>query len=53
MFIRNVRLSELSGVTTQNTAVFITTAVKTLNPISEMDHETIRPVVHGEFQGKE
>jgi hypothetical protein len=41
MFIRNVIFSDLPGISTQNTALFITTAVRTLNPIAEMDHETI------------
>jgi hypothetical protein len=41
MLIRNVRFSELPGDTIKNTAFFINTAVRNLNPTAEMDHETI------------
>jgi hypothetical protein len=41
MFTRNVKFSELPSVTTQNTAFFITTAVRTLNPVAEMDKKTM------------
>jgi hypothetical protein len=41
MFIRNVGFSEVPGVTTQNSVLFITTAIRILNAKAELDHGTI------------